>query len=759
MVLLAKDGSLLGARIAGDGQWRFPQNDTLSSKFKTAIVEFEDKRFYYHPGFDPLAIGRAFFQNIAQGKVVSGGSTISQQVIRLARKGRRRTVLEKMIELVLATRLELRYSKNKILALYASNAPFGGNVVGLDAASWRYYGKGQELLSWSEAATLAVLPNSPGLIHPGRNRASLQKKRNRLLLRLHEKGVIDKFSYRMALEEPLPAKPLPLPRLAPHLLNRAYTEHFQGKDGKLTRIQTTIDPILQERINTLVALHNKSLKANDINNVSAVVIEVESGEVVAYVGNAPDAGELHSQDVDMVKSPRSTGSILKPILYASLLGDGTLLPNSLISDVPTQLSGYRPKNYLETYDGVVPASRAVSRSLNVPFVRMLQMYGLEKFHHKLTILGLSTLDKPASYYGLPLVLGGAECTLWDITGIYASMARTLNHFYPYNGLYDANDFRPPTYENGSRESNNPKPVLKKSSNNLTCDAIWFTFKAMSKLERPNTRGNWKRFNSSKQIAWKTGTSFGFRDAWAIGTSARYTVGVWAGNADGEGRPGLIGVYAAAPLLFGIFDLLPASNWFEEPFDAERKVIVCKQSGYLALDICEKDTVWAPANSLTSMPCPYHQIIHLDKTGTYRVNSKCAETSEMKEVSWFVLPPLEELYFKTKNPKYKPLPPMSPNCPIDISATGSPMQIVYPKHPTKIYVPTDLNGQPGKVVIKIAHRLPDATIYWHLDQQYIGATKNFHSMELNPPSGIHILTMMDNAGNQIQQRIEILTKRK
>ncbi|MFQ5446087.1 MAG: penicillin-binding protein 1C [Saprospiraceae bacterium] len=677
--------------------------------------------------------------------------------MRLARKGRPRTVFEKIVEMVWATRLELKYSKEKILSLYASNAPFGGNVVGLDAASWRYFGKRQELLSWSEAATLAVLPNSPSLIHPGRNRRRKKQKRDKLLKRLYEKGHFDKFTYGLALDEPLPGKPLPLPQLAPHLLNRAAQENFTGKRGEITRIRTTIDPVLQERVTALVDQHNRTLKANGINNLSALVIEVESGNVVAYVGNAPHAGEQNSQDVDLIKSPRSTGSILKPILYASLLEEGTLLPNSLVPDVPTQLSGYRPQNYFETYDGVVPASRAVSRSLNVPFVRMLQMYGLEKFHFKLRKLGLTSLNKPASYYGLPLVLGGADCTLWDITGIYASMARTLKHHYPNNGLYNPHDFRPPNYVFSVSEHQHQKQRLRKATNYLTSDAIWFAFKAMNELERPNSQGDWKRFNSSTQIAWKTGTSFGFKDAWAIGTSSTYAVGVWAGNADGEGRPGLIGVYAAAPLLFRIFDMLPSSKWFDQPFDAEKKLVVCKQSGFLALDICEKDTVWAPANALKSRPCPYHQIIHLDKTRQYRVTQECADVSEMVKASWFVLPPLEEFYFKSKNPAYKPLPPISPGCPNPTADANRAMQLIYPKHPTKIYVPTGLDGKPGKVVFKVAHRSPDATIYWHIDRQFAGATTTFHSLEMNPPAGIHTLTMVDNLGNRIQQRIEILIK--
>lgn len=759
MVLEARDGQLLGARIARDGQWRFPYDEDVPEKFRIAVVEFEDKRFFYHPGIDPGAFGRALGQNLRNKRVVSGGSTITMQVIRLARKGKSRTVFEKLVEMILATRLEISFSKKEILALYASYAPFGGNVVGLNAASWRYFGKSPHNLSWAESATLAVLPNSPSLIHPGRNRSRLQEKRDRLLSRLFNKGIIDRTSYELALEEPLPEKPHPLPRRASHLLERAYSEHFKNNPDAITRLRTTIDPNLQNSVNEIARRRLTGLKNNEIHNLAILVLEVKSGNVLAYTGNAPGTGAEHSEDVDIITAARSTGSIMKPLLYAMMLQEGKILPGSLIPDVPTQLGNFRPENYLETFDGVVPARMAVARSLNVPFVRMLQQFGLEKFHYNLKKMGVSTLRKPPAHYGLTLILGGAEASLWDLSGIYCSMARTLREFYPNNGAYKLTGFRPANYLFREDDANSAPRKLVKEPPILSADATWFAFGAMEELERPTSEGDWERFESGKPIAWKTGTSFGFRDAWSIGVTPEYVVGVWVGNADGEGRPGLIGVYTAAPVMFDVFDQLPSSKWFDPPYDAMKKVVVCKKSGYLALDLCEKDTVWGPANAVNVPPCPYHQLILMDKTGRWRVTSRCENPADMVKTPWFVLPPVEEFYFKNNNPNYAPLPLFKTGCDEGMEDGSRPMQLIYPKFFSKIYVPLDLDGLPGRTVFKIAHRNPSATIHWHLDRQYIGSTTNFHEMALNPPKGKHLLTVVDEKGERLEQAFEILIKNK
>jgi penicillin-binding protein 1C len=758
MVLEALDGSMLGARIAADGQWRFPHSSQVPDKFQKAIVEFEDRRFFSHPGFDPIAFGRAMQQNIKNRSVVSGGSTISMQVIRLSRKGKSRTVFEKLLEVILATRLEIKYSKQEILAFYTSNAPFGGNVVGLEAAAWRYFGKKPETLSWGEAATLAVLPNSPSLIHPGRNRNSLLQKRNRLLKRLLEASAIDQTTYELSLDEVLPEKPHPLPRLAPHLLDRAFAENYKKGDQKFSKLVTTIDLALQARLNELALRKSQNLKSNQINNLAILVQEVKTGDVVAYIGNAPNTGPENGEDVDIIRAARSTGSILKPFLYALMLNEGKILPKSLIADIPTQISSYKPENYLETYDGVIPADLALSRSLNVPFIRMLQEYSVEKFHFNLKKLGMSTLNQPPRHYGLTLALGGAEGSLWDLVGIYAGMARTLGNFTGNNGRYSKNDFRKPNFLlTGKAKGEKSETFLQREPHLLSADAIWYAFDAMEELERPTTQGDWERFESSRPIAWKTGTSFGFRDAWAIGVSPKYVVGVWAGNADGEGRPGLVGIYAAAPILFDVFNMLPASRWFDPPYDAMKKLVVCERSGFPALDYCEKDTVYSNAKGVNAPPCPFHQVVHLDKSRRWQVNSNCEAPLNMVNQAWFVLPPVEEYYYKMKNPGYSSLPAFRQDCQVLEDKASPPMQMIYPRKNAKIYVPVDLDGAPGRTVFKMAHRLPETEVFWHLDNGFVGQTKTFHEIELNPPAGKHTLVLVDKKGNRLEVDFEVAAK--
>ncbi|MCX6296493.1 MAG: transglycosylase domain-containing protein, partial [Bacteroidetes bacterium] len=381
------NGNLLAAKIADDGQWRFPLTKKVPQKFIDCIIQFEDRGYYSHWGFSPSAIIRAIKQNLQDKRTVSGGSTITMQVIRLSRKGQKRTFIEKLIELILSTRLEFSYSKKEILELYSSNAPFGSNVVGIDAASWRYFGRDPSKLSWAEAATLAVLPNAPSLIYPGKNQERLLKKRDRLLDQLLSAKKIDQETCELSKKEPLPGLAHAIPQLAPHLLQRAANEKLSGQ-----RITSTLDAHLQERVNTIIENHHRILKGNEIHNACAIVLDVNTGNVLAYVGNTNNKDNPEYEgDVDVINAPRSTGSILKPFLFASMLTDGELLSTTLIPDIPTQIAGYAPQNYNQTFDGAVPAKRALARSLNIPAVRMLQNYGIEKFNYNLKKFGMTTL--------------------------------------------------------------------------------------------------------------------------------------------------------------------------------------------------------------------------------------------------------------------------------------------------------------------------------------------------------------------------------
>ena len=754
-VIEDREGELLGAKIAEDGQWRFPYNQDVPEKFKISVISFEDRLFYFHPGFNPYSLIRAIKSNIKAGRIISGGSTITMQVIRLSRKGRNRTIPEKLIEIILACRLEISYSKNEILALYSSNAPFGGNVVGLDAASWRYFGCSPSDLSWSECATLAVLPNSPSLIHPGKNRDLFLEKRDRLLNTLFTAGKIDSITYYLSKLEPLPENPHPLPSVAPHLLSRVYTNNdFRGE-----RIRTTLVKELQERAESIVESHHKILKYNEINNAACLILEVETGDVLAYIGNTqnPEHPE-HSSDVDIIMSPRSTGSILKPLLFCLMLNQGSILPGTLIPDIPTNYSGYTPKNFSSTYDGAVPAKKALSKSLNIPAVRMLQKFGLERFHYYLKKFGMTTINHPADYYGLSLILGGAEGNLWDLTGIFCSMARILKHYNHSNGYYFESDLKSPNYIlNFSPELKSGETKHTLTENNLVnAGSIWLTFQSLIEVNRPETEAGWKHFNSSDHVAWKTGTSFGFRDGWAIGTTPDYTVGVWVGNADGEGRPNLTGIQTAAPILFDIFSFLPVGSWFDIPFDELRYVSVCRQSGHRAGISCtETDSILIPEQGLNTEPCPYHVIVHLTNDRRYRLNSECANTSDMLHLPWFVLPPVQEWYYQSKNPDYKPLPPLHPDCYSNENIAD--MDLIYPKDNSRIYIPYELDGNQGQVVFEAAHRIHDASIYWHIDQEYIGTTKYLHQIGICPEQGEHILTLVDESGNILQKKIEVLAR--
>lgn len=748
-VIKDRKGNILAARIADDGQWRFPPNSHVPDKFKKAVIQFEDRNFYSHWGISLKGFGRAIVQNSKEGRVVSGGSTITMQVIRLMRKGKSRNIWNKTVEAILATRLEWRYDKDEILAFWSSNAPMGGNVVGLDAAAWRYFGRTPDQLSWAEATTLAVLPNAPSLIYPGKNQYKLKEKRDRVLDRLYEVGEMDSITWILAKTEPLPQAPPDLENIAPHLTDRLMKN---GKKG--TFITSTLDKDLQKQVTKILLHHHKKLRENEVYNAACVVIHIPTGEVLAYAGNVRDPEDdnyaEHGTDVDVIVAPRSTGSILKPFLYAGMMNDGLITPNMIVPDIPTHISGYSPKNFSQKYDGMVPANKALSRSLNIPIVRMLQQYGVAKFLHLLKKLGLTTLNRSSQNYGLSLVLGGAEASLWDLAAVYTKMGKIMRQYPDFTN--EINE-KPHYIMKAEIASQNPS---SKTEPDLNPAAIYFMLKAMVEVNRPDMEANWHLFQSTSKISWKTGTSFGFRDAWAIGLNSEYVVAVWVGNADGEGRPGLTGIEAAAPILFDVFNRLPKAGWFIAPYDDMEKVAVCRMSGHRATDLCETtDTLQIPITSLNTVSCPYHQIIHLDKTKKYRVDATCQSDGEMVDVNWFVLPPVMEFYYKTRNPNYKSLPEFRSDC---ITETDNkPMEIIYPKKKSQIYIPIDIDGTRGKTVLEVAHRSSDAEIHWHLDENYIGTTTTIHQLEVSPKAGKHKLMVIDQNGFQSSVEFEVSEK--
>ena len=747
-ILLARDGSLLGARIAGDGQWRFPEAHSVPEKFQTALIAYEDKRFWRHPGIDPLALARAVRLNWQQGRVVSGGSTLTMQLARLATtqddKNYSRTYLRKSYEALLALRLELAYSKPEILALYASHAPFGGNVVGLEAAAWRYFGRAPETLSWAESATLAVLPNSPALVTPGRHRRRLQAKRDQLLRRLQAQGVLSVTDLQAALAEPLVAAPRALPELAPHLLETLRIQH-----PKQHRFETTLDADLQRFAMQAVREHAKQLYTQGIGNAAALIVDNRRFEVLAYVGNADWAiDNERALAVDIVQRPRSTGSILKPLLYAAMLDSGQLLPHMLVPDIPTQYQGYAPENFDRTFRGAVPADVALAQSLNVPAVRLLKEYGYDRFYDVLHNLGMSTLTEPPDHYGLTLVLGGAEGTLWDITRMHANLLALARQ-----------DGNGPTGRYRSLQALRGETASPMHQAEISPGAAWLVSNALLEVARPAEEAHWKEFASSRHIAWKTGTSFGLRDAWAVGSTSRYTVGVWAGNANGVGVPGLTGSLSAAPLMFELHNHLPRAEWLPAPTRAMKTIRVCSDDGYLATQECPQQDEWVPRSSHFDKQSPHHQLVHLDATGRYRVDDSCERVANMRHQAWFVLPPAQEYYYRRNHSAYRDLPAFRSDCHPEQNLRGSrrPMEFLYPNASGKIYVPIDLDGKTGKVVFEAVHRVHNAVLYWHLDDRFIGQTQTIHQLTLSLTPGSHIVTIVDGQGNRMARAFEVLPR--
>ena len=732
-VLTARDGQLLGAKIADDGQWRFPATNNYSPKYVACLLEYEDQWFFFHPGFNPVAFVKALIENIKAGEVVRGGSTISMQVIRMSRDNPPRTYGEKLLEVVLAMRLELHYSKKSILDMYAANAPFGGNVVGIDAAAWRYFHTTPDELSWAEAATLAVLPNSPSLIHPGRSRELLEQKRNDLLQRMTSSSVyipkrfnIPAFTEEdaeLAMMENIPDRPFEIPVLAYHYLTA------QDKKHHGEHINTTIDASLQQSVINIMHRHHELNMQNSIDNAAVYVVDYLNDEIIVYIGNNWDADDARM--VDMVQAQRSTGSILKPFLFAAMLDDGTLLPETVIPDIPMSLSGFTPKNYSGEYWGAVTADKALQNSLNAPFVYLLKEYGQQRFHSLLRQLGLRGIVYDAEHYGLALIVGGAEASLYDITNAYARMGRKLASHV--NEDYDV--------------------VVDDNIVPFSAEAIAETYHVMLGLTRPVSQVGWGGFASSRQVAWKTGTSYGFKDAWAVGLTDRYVVGVWVGNADGEGRPGLTGVGAAAPILFDVIGTLNDSYTYPANTSESIEIEVCADSGYPKSEYCThtKKIRVVDVENQTGV-CPYHKKVFLDKSRQYRVKPDCYDVDQKNYEVFYVLPPVMEWFYKKHSPLYRPMPAFYPGC-----GTAHPdevMAFVYPKDDAKITIPIGIRGDRQQVVFEIAHRNPQKTIFWTLNDTFLGQTRLNHQMPIDVERGTYTLRCVDEDGVELIRKIVV-----
>jgi len=741
-VVLDRRGSLLRAFLNADQQWHFPPDPAspLPDKLRTCILEYEDRTFPYHPGVNPAALARALWTNIASGSVRSGASTITMQVIRLA-TGNRRTLWNKALEILQAVKLETKYSKEAIFRFYVDHAPYGGNVIGFRAASLRYFGKWPERLTWGEAATLAVLPNSPGLVSPVMNRGDLVRKRNRLLRRLEARGRIDAQTRRLATQEPVPARTVAFFVRAPHFA-RASRSRLNRRSG---RILTTIDGELQAQVARLLARHLDHLRTQGVRNGAAVVVDTRSGEVRAYVGSQDFFDEATGGQNDGVMAARSTGSILKPFLYALAMDEGICLPRTQIRDIPSYFGSFSPANASQTYDGLVTTKEALIRSLNVPASRLLNTYGTYKFYLFLKAAGMTTLFRQADEYGLTLILGGAEARLFDLARLY----RGLGNGGRFPALRTLREI-----DSGTDFSSAADTVPLVSP-----EACYLTLEMLKEVKRPGAEYYWQQYQNQHPIAWKTGTSYGQRDAWSVGVTPEWTIAVWAGNFSGEGNPNIGGASCAAPLMFDVFNTLPKSpsrRWFRKSDLRFQKIRTCRDTGFAASPHCP-DVVLAdgPDTPHSLRTCPFHRTITVTLDERHAVCSLCWTPGRYKTVRRLVYSPDITQYLRESGTPVSALPPHLPGCPG--RNAPHPLQILYPVREAKLWIPRDFDGTLQHVTLRVAHRSERQTVYWYLDDVYLGQTRGSHKLPIKPTRGWHDLEVVDGDGRRARRRFFVAVR--
>lgn len=721
-VIHDRNGHLLRALLTSDQQFRFPleKNQALPRKYVTALTYYEDRNFHSHIGISLPSMFQSLYLNLKKGKRVRGGSTITMQVVRLSQKNSR-TYGNKLKEIAFALKLEQHESKEQILRYYATHAPMGGNIVGVPAACYRYFGKSMEKITWAEAALLAVLPNAPGLIHTGRNRQELKSKRDRLIKTLLEHNEIDSLTYRLACAEQIPQKK-ELPFHAPH-----FTTLLANQNTKKT-ITTTLDLPLQKQVENEIDHYIPNLRSVGISNCAAIVCDRKSGNVLAYCGSASYGDSLHQGCVDGIQALRSPGSLIKPILTAALFDRGPFTPQTSIYDIPTFFGTYAPMNASKKFSGMVTIDEALIRSLNVPFIRLLNYYGLEDFYLLLQEMHISTLNRPYYQYGLPLILGSFETSLWELTGLYLTIANKGTLTLP------------------STQIEKKKAV----SQIFSSAATEMTEEILKTLTRPGEELYWEEFNRQLPIAWKTGTSYGRKDGWSIGYTDNYLIGVWTGNFTGRGNAVIGGAATAAPLMFSLFNALSSKREHGSiPKEGSYKAItICHMSGYLAGRECDSThTIDVPkTDKRREKVCPYHKRFHIDSKTGKSVCSICWE--EHVEKSFFIISPAARLALEKRGIETDSIPAHKNDCP----GFGDErrMTIIYPVDGTQILTPRTSRGIYEKTVLKAAHQRETTTLFWYLDGVFRGETTNGkHTLALDIPAGEHILLIEDDEGYERQ----------
>jgi penicillin-binding protein 1C len=716
----ARDRSLLGCFASRDSYWRKPLAvSEISPLLQKSVIACEDRWFYYHPGFNVVSLLSAGVANLKAGRVVRGGSTITMQVARMM-EPKPRTIMSKLIEILRAVQLELHYSKREILELYFNLAPYGGNIEGVGAATFFYFGKRPIELTASQAALLTSIPNSPSALRPDINLEKSLRARVKVLGVMLKRRIITAGKHHEALAEEIRPR-----RFSPSLVAPHFTRDLAIKNPGKPEVISTVDTKIQSLCDGIVGSHKNDLRLRNIDNVAVAVLKNSTGEILAMVGSADFYDIGHQGQVNGALAPRSPGSALKPFVYALALDKGLISPNSILEDLPVYYSGYSPENYDKQFRGAVSAAEALRLSLNVPAVSVCAKVGLGDFCAILKSGGISTLNKKDNQYGLPLILGSCEIKLLDLVTLYSALAR--------DGLYLP--FRDEMFAPSS-------DTLRLFSS----AASFIISEILSELQRPDFPSSWEFSPNIPKVAWKTGTSYGRKDAWSIGYNPEYTVGVWVGNFTGEPSPDLVGSEAAAPILFEIFQAISSgrkAGWFIQPQTVGVRQ-VCSRSGMPPNESCPA-TIYEMYIPMVSpiKKCSMHKEVLVDSLTSFRLCRFCSEGKHVVHKVYEGWPPKLATWLRNSGKEISVIPGHNPECtgkyagdkPVIISPNSDVVYIV------RDHVPLSLQ----EIAFEASAASGTPEVYWFIDGELFGRARPGEKLFYIPGTGKHKLTCTDGEG--------------
>ncbi len=711
------DGSPMCVFLSPDDKWRAPVYlDEIDPLYLKALVAYEDKRFYYHLGVDPLALARAVRQNLSNREVVSGASTITMQLVRIL-EPRPRTIGSKIIEALRAAQLEARMDKEEILEAYLQFAPFGKNLDGVESAALAYFGHRAKNLSPLEVCYLLSVPQRPNDRYPSpENAAQAKEVIARISGLLEEKGVLDERQAARAREGEVPTELKPFPRDALHAAYFLYG----GRGGD--RVRSAIERDVQAAVEDALASYRTEYAGMGVHNASVVVIESRTGRVVAAAGNFDFYDSEHGGQNVGFNAPRSPGSTLKPFVYAMAIDRGLALPEYLVPDVPVRYAGYEPINYDHKFRGLVRLDDSLSQSLNVPFVNLTRDLGLESFIDFLKAGGIKGLKSEPGYYGLSISIGACDMTLAELTGLYAA-------------LDAGGEYRKLAWTMDETDSS-PKRILSPGASYLTRAALTIR-------DRPDFPKR-KRAGRPAGVFWKTGTSARHRDAWALGGNGKYAAGVWTGNFDGSPSRYLVGADRSGPILFDVLESLPAEKDGQRPPDLVQ-VKVCAFSGHLAGPSCPSvRKAWAVKSAVPRDYCPYHKTYEVDVETGYRVNPLCRGGARTENRTFTILPSNARGWIEEQSVAAYSPPPLAPYCRRAAARDDGPL-IVSPRSEAVFLIIPGLKAERQEIPLEAVTGTGTGELYWFVDGRLHAAAPPTEKLWLSPEPGNHELRVMNEAG--------------